>query len=96
MRCRIVVAGYLFERVAWVRPGSIREKAPLRSGPTFAFQSSMTPRRQCPICGTTGYVRIERVFKAGKAISEVVCGACQHAWQETDEAPKGEEARRDG
>jgi hypothetical protein len=46
----------------------------------------MSARRQCPQCGKIGFVRVERVIKAGAGVSELACGACAHAWREADDA----------
>lgn len=42
-------------------------------------------RRACPHCGTRGALRAEHVIKGGDAATQWVCGACAHAWEETDE-----------
>ena len=54
----------------------------------------MSPRRRCPRCQTDCFVRIERVIKAGKGMSLVVCGACDQAWEEVDEPPDEDETAR--
>ena len=48
----------------------------------------MTVRRQCPRCGKVGFVRAERVIKAGNGLTELLCGACDHFWTEVDERPE--------
>jgi hypothetical protein len=42
----------------------------------------MTVRRECPRCGKLGFVRAERVIKAGQGVTELLCGACEHTWIE--------------
>ena len=54
----------------------------------------MSPRRRCPGCGKEGFVRIERVIKAGKGMSLVVCTVCAQKWEEVDEPPDGDQATR--
>jgi hypothetical protein len=51
----------------------------------------MTVRRQCPRCRTVGFVRAERVIKAGNGVTELSCGACDHFWTEADEEPVSHE-----
>jgi hypothetical protein len=55
----------------------------------------MTTRRQCPRCGEVGLIRAERVIQAGKGVTELSCGACEHAWTEADEQVVSEEAQRE-
>jgi hypothetical protein len=51
----------------------------------------MTVRHQCPRCGTIGFVRTERVIKAGNGVTELLCAACEHFWTEADEATDSKE-----
>jgi hypothetical protein len=51
----------------------------------------MTVRRKCPHCGNSGFVRVERVIKAGNGVTELLCGACEHVWTEVDEGPVSQE-----
>lgn len=54
----------------------------------------MTALRRCPQCGKIGFVRIERVFKGGNGVSEMICGACGHSWREADDTPETDDAER--
>lgn len=47
----------------------------------------MVTPRHCPRCGKSGSIRAERVIKAGSAVTELYCGACQHTWTEADRVP---------
>jgi transposase-like protein len=51
---------------------------------------SMSIRHECPRCRKTGFVRAERVFKAGNGVTEFVCGACDYNWVEHDETTSSE------
>lgn len=55
----------------------------------------MTVRRECPRCGRIGFVRAERVIKAGNGVTELLCGACEHSWTEVDEAANSKEEERE-
>jgi hypothetical protein len=55
----------------------------------------MATRRQCPRCGQIGFVRAERVIQAGKGVTELSCGACEHTWTEADEGALSQEAERE-
>jgi hypothetical protein len=54
----------------------------------------MTALPQCPQCEKIGFVRIERVFKGASGVSEMMCGACGHTWQEADATTETEDAER--
>jgi len=51
------------------------------------YKTLMMVRHQCPRCGNTGFVKAERVIKAGNGVTELSCGACEHFWTEVDEGP---------
>jgi transcription elongation factor Elf1 len=51
----------------------------------------MTVRRECPRCGKIGFIRAERVIKAGNGVTELSCGACEHFWTEVDGGPTSQE-----
>jgi transcription elongation factor Elf1 len=53
----------------------------------------MVVRRTCPHCGKVGYIRAERVIKAGSARTEFFCGACEHTWTELEEPTERSEER---
>ncbi len=44
-------------------------------------------RRECPRCHRKGFVRTERVFKGGLALTASFCGACTHTWEQEDGPP---------
>jgi hypothetical protein len=36
----------------------------------------------CKYCGKTGFVRLERVLKGGRASDAFYCGACNRSWEQ--------------
>ena len=42
------------------------------------------PNKVCPRCHRQGFVRVEHVIRGGWAVRSFVCGACGHAWTETE------------
>ncbi len=41
----------------------------------------MTSRTACPKCERVGFVRLERIIKAGAEVESFYCGACEHEWR---------------
>lgn len=55
----------------------------------------MSPmRHQCPKCGKTGFVRVERVVKGTRSHHLLYCGACDHSWQVADDTNRAAPANR--
>jgi hypothetical protein len=42
----------------------------------------MPDRTACKYCGKTGFVRLERVLKGGRASDAFYCGACNRSWEQ--------------
>ena len=40
----------------------------------------MPAATECPSCNRVGFVRFERVIRAGHARRHYYCGACDHTW----------------
>jgi len=54
----------------------------------------MPDRTQCIHCGKAGFVRLEHVIKAGKAITAFYCGACNRSWEVIEEEERDSAAPR--
>ena len=46
----------------------------------------MPDRTACKFCARIGFVRRERVIKAGQAIDAFYCGSCNRSWEESEES----------
>ena len=51
---------------------------------TLCLEKGVMTGRECPQCRQVNFVRVERVFKGGMAITELSCVSCTHTWVETD------------
>ena len=43
------------------------------------------PTFECPRGGKAGFVRRERVFKAGRTVTDYFCGRCDAFWTSADQ-----------
>jgi hypothetical protein len=45
----------------------------------------MPDRTPCVLCRKVGFIRFERVIRAGRSERHFYCGACTHAWIVADD-----------